>query len=142
MQTSRRYPSIESPCPASFSMARDQKSRWCEHCQRTVHNLDALDRRELLKLGSAVTPLCVSYSVRVPVAVLLATGSAAALAAAGEGLAPDITDEESAVMEMVEVGGIGVQREAWESLFQELEVPDSLQITDARPAGGDQEPQP
>ncbi len=123
-------------------MARDRKSGWCEHCQRTVHNLDALDRRELLKLGSATTPLCVSYSVRVPVAVLLATGSAAALAAAGEGLAADAENEESTVMDIVEVGGISAQREAWESLFQELEVPDSLQITEARTAGGDREPQP
>jgi hypothetical protein len=123
-------------------MARDQKRRWCEHCSRDVHNLDALDRRELSQLNSSAPDLCVSYTVRVPVAVLLATGSAAALAAAGEGLSLDGAKEESSVMEMVEVGGISAQREAWESLFQELELPDSLQISQSQPASGDREPQP
>ena len=142
MQTRRRYPSIESPCPANFSMAPDQKRQWCEHCCRDVHNLDALDRRELSQLTASSSALCVSYTVRVPVAVLLATGSATALAAAGEGLLPYDADEESSEMEMVVVGGISAQREAWESLFQELEMPDSLQLTQMQPASEDPEPHP
>ena len=73
---------------------------------------------------------------------LLATGSATALAAAGEGLLPYDADEESSEMEMVVVGGISAQREAWESLFQELEVPDSLQTSQSPPAADDAEPQP
>jgi hypothetical protein len=142
MLTRRRYPGIESPCPGNFDMAPDQKRRWCGHCNRNVHNLDALDSRELLQLAPAAQALCVSYSVRVPLAMVMATGSAAAMASSDAGLPPNTQGDTAELLEVVVTGGVSLQREAWESLFQELEVPDSLQITDARSADGDQEPQP
>jgi hypothetical protein len=122
----RRYPEITSPCPVGMSMACTQKSGWCAHCCRDVHNLDALDERELKQLMQRSTSLCVRYSVRVPMALALAGGSVTALAAGADAMAVDL-DSDTVQMETVEMtGGIGAQREAWESLFQELEVPENL----------------
>ena len=125
------YPKIQSPCPIGLSMPCAQKQAWCQHCQRRVHNLDALDDRELSRLLAQSSSLCVRYTKRVPFALALATGSAAAMASTGDALSVDSDGDTLQMTEWVMVGGAGAQRGAWESLFQELELPENLKDTTA-----------
>ena len=55
---------VASPCQASWeSMAGDEASRFCEHCQKQVHNLSAMPRAEAEQLVcEAAGELCVRYA--------------------------------------------------------------------------------
>jgi hypothetical protein len=134
------YPEIDSPCPIGLSMPCAQKQAWCQQCQRQVHNLDALDDGELSRLLAQSSSLCVRYTKRVPFALALATGSAAAMASTGDALAVDADGDAMQMTELVMVGGASAQREAWESLFQELELPDNLAATTTPVDGAGEQP--
>jgi hypothetical protein len=56
--------SVASPCEAPWeSMAGDERSRYCDHCQKQVHNLSAMPREEAERLVcEAAGSLCVRYA--------------------------------------------------------------------------------
>ena len=81
-----RFPKIDSPCPLGIDEQRRLQG-FCQHCQKQVHALDALDdeqRQALLK--GAQGSICVSYRVTVPVRRPAALGLSA-LGMAGLGMA-------------------------------------------------------
>jgi len=56
---------VSNPCPADWNeMPGDRKGRFCQHCQKTVHNLSAMSRNEAERLVcQAAGSLCVRYAV-------------------------------------------------------------------------------
>ena len=56
---------VPNPCPANWSaMTGDRRGRFCQHCQKTVHNLSAMSRDEAERLVcQAAGSLCVRYAV-------------------------------------------------------------------------------
>jgi hypothetical protein len=63
-----RYPlqtlQVQSPCPADWNtMTGDQQRRFCEHCQKHVHDLSTMPAEEAERLiCSAAGELCVRYA--------------------------------------------------------------------------------
>ena len=59
---------IASPCDVDWdSMFGNDRVRFCEHCQRTVHNVDLLTKKQLRRLiARAGDRLCVNYQQPVP----------------------------------------------------------------------------
>src|SRR3954464_13512190 len=56
---------VPNPCPADWNeMTGDRRGRFCQHCQKTVHNLSAMSRDEAEGLVCpAAGSLCVRYAV-------------------------------------------------------------------------------
>src|SRR5712671_1906416 len=54
---------ITSPCPADWnSMLGDERIRFCEHCQLSVHNLPQLNSKYIRKLErKSAGSLCIRY---------------------------------------------------------------------------------
>jgi hypothetical protein len=54
---------VASPCPASWDeMTGDDAARFCEHCQKHVHNLSALREDEAQRLiCESAGSLCIAY---------------------------------------------------------------------------------
>lgn len=54
---------VESPCPAAWAeMAGDDRQRFCQHCQKHVHDLSAMTRQEATDLVcNSAGSLCVRY---------------------------------------------------------------------------------
>ena len=65
--------SIASPCNAPWdSMIGNDRVRFCEHCQLSVHNLDLTSRKQLRRLiAKSNGRLCVSYLQPLSVAPVL-----------------------------------------------------------------------
>ena len=58
-------PEIKTPCSENWeNMAGDDKRRFCDNCQKDVHNLSAMPQKQAQKLlETAKTELCVRYSL-------------------------------------------------------------------------------
>src|SRR5690348_5730193 len=56
---------VPNPYPADWNaMTGDRRGRFCQHCQKTVHNLSAISRDEAERLlCQAAGSLCVRYAV-------------------------------------------------------------------------------
>jgi hypothetical protein len=67
----RCLPRIDRPCPLDSTSQREV-GNFCAHCDRTVHQLDAMSAEQRRDLFRASGPICVSYR--------LAAGMGAALA--------------------------------------------------------------
>ncbi|HEX5835935.1 MAG TPA: ankyrin repeat domain-containing protein [Pyrinomonadaceae bacterium] len=59
---------IASPCDVDWdSMFGNDRVRFCEHCQRTVHNVDLLTKKQLRRLiARSGDRLCVNYQQPLP----------------------------------------------------------------------------
>ena len=84
-----RVPVIASPCPLRFRNTPQPGLDFCGHCQRRVHNLDAMSEAERVAfLTGCEDKVCVSYTVRrrplVTVGAMLA-GALASGAVAADG---------------------------------------------------------
>jgi hypothetical protein len=57
---------VENPCPASWdAMTGDERARFCQECQRTVHDLSAMSRKEaeaLVRKKDGDGHICVRFS--------------------------------------------------------------------------------
>ena len=73
-------PVVGEPCKQGPQFAHGQKTRFCDHCQKNVHNLSALTSVQRSKLLGSSESICVRYVRLVPAAILL-LGVAAADAA-------------------------------------------------------------
>ena len=55
---------VARPCEKSWdAMSGDDRSRFCEHCGRSVHNLSAMTDAQALAVCTQAGPLCVRYEV-------------------------------------------------------------------------------
>src|ERR1051325_7706891 len=54
---------VEKPCTADWdSMAGNEEVRFCVHCEKSVHNLSAMTRKEALRFARAnAEGLCVRF---------------------------------------------------------------------------------
>lgn len=96
-----RFPKITRPCPLSREEQRSIDGH-CAHCNKHVHNLDALDDagREAL-MASAKGEICVSY--RRPLRAVATAAIALTLAAGAAGCSREpveVMDEPVEVMDM------------------------------------------
>lgn len=73
-------PVVGEPCKQGPQFAHGQKTCFCDHCQKNVHNLSALTSVQRSKLLGSSESICVRYVRLVPAAILL-LGVAAADAA-------------------------------------------------------------
>ena len=104
---------IAVPCPKLPTFAEGAVRSHCASCGHDVHLLDPARPQQLAALRGFRGALCVAYAVSTP--VLLSGDSA---------LAQSIdSDDETALMETIEITGGGIGRRQLESLFEELVEP-------------------
>ncbi|MBS1708306.1 MAG: hypothetical protein JSS65_06235 [Armatimonadetes bacterium] len=54
---------VEKPCPKQWEdMSGEDWSRFCEHCQKSVHNLSALTKAEADRVLKSADRVCVRFS--------------------------------------------------------------------------------
>ena len=88
-----RVPVIASPCPLRFRTGPQRGLDFCGHCQRRVHNLDAMSEAERVAfLSGCEDKVCVSYTVRRPPS-LVTVGAMLAGALASGSVAADGPEE-------------------------------------------------
>ena len=85
-----RVPVVESPCPLTGKPLPAGDTEHCSLCDRSVHNLDRMNAREIREFMSSCSgKVCVAYTVRIPAGGLRKRAlAAAALTAAALGALP------------------------------------------------------
>jgi hypothetical protein len=114
-----RIPLITSPCPLRWSSLPGAGRDHCGHCDRQVHNLDAMTpaQREAF-LGSCSGKVCVAYTVQRRVqrrGAQLGAGLVAAMAgsaAMAGGLPHGPTLSDDAVLQQFDAGAVAVAQGA------------------------------
>ena len=104
---------IASPCPKLPTFADGAVRSHCPGCGHEVHLLDPARPQQLAALRGFRGALCVAYAVSAPV---LLSGNPAQAQAID-------SDDETALMETIEITGGGIGRRQLESLFEELVEP-------------------
>jgi hypothetical protein len=160
---------VNSPCAASWeSMAGDEQVRFCEHCEKSVHNLSAMTRKRALRLVRASDDaLCVRFhtdpdgrALHTPEGKLhritrrastLAAGAFGAFVALGStALAQTPSPESTREVAAARLAARAEAEDARASLNDAVPVPngggqDAKQITELpplRPEGETQTPRP
>lgn len=121
----RDFPVITRPCPAPPTMRPSQRSQWCEHCRRCVHNLDVLSAGEQRELLTREANACVRYSRRLPAKLALGLLAASSSLLADE-VAPEADDDEVEVLTAVFLGGVGLSRV--EDMFEPSALPEPVDL--------------
>lgn len=122
----RDFPVITRPCPAPPAIAANQRSQWCEHCRRYVHNLDALTANEQSRLLRREPDACVSYRRRLPTRLTLGLLAASSQAVASEMTAEVPLDDDETEEIVVVLGGIGLRQ--IEDMFEPSALPEPVDL--------------
>jgi hypothetical protein len=68
-----KYPRIDSPCPLTKTEIGKFENGFCQHCERTVHNLDYMNNSERVEfIRQCKGKVCVSYTVKTATAAAIA----------------------------------------------------------------------
>lgn len=140
MDRKRYYPAITRPCPAPPEISPTERTAWCEHCDRQVHNLSAMSVHEQRELLARERDPCVSYRKALPVAIVTAAMSLGAAAAMADEVPRSLQDDDDVevLTEVIFLGGVS-GGPFIEELFRESALPEPVdrdRLTDpAEPAG-------
>lgn len=101
------FPRIDGPCPYKDRLSAIMDGDFCRMCQRTVHDLTAMDDHERASfLATCETKVCVSYRVsRAALGVAAVAAAAVALPAAAQD-APPVVPLAATEEIYIVVGGI------------------------------------
>ena len=127
MHRKRDYPAITRPCPAPPEISPTERTVWCEHCDKQVHNLSAMSERKQRELLSRERDPCVSYRKAIPVAIVTAAMTLGAAAAIADEVPRSLQDDDDVeiLSETIFLGGVSGSP-LIEELFRESALPEPV----------------